>query len=512
MQSLCVMSSLLLLLNFLHSNCLKQPLATNNKPFSGVTLNAFKRGPYTSNVKAPSSGIDGRSVKDGSIIEYLSAKGSKRLAIVNKRKGPELEVLNNALMEFSVSVSKVTYLIEGLYSFDDLVNLNNALGDQKLEQVEGLWNSVTEGADTPVTIELVSQNVFGSTNKVDMYLSMKLMAQFGRTFFKESIPAKNDLATTGVVYVPLPSETVHANLKHRSDLQEFRSEFIRMMTSQAPRSGRSSEIQVMDAKVSSALNEYTDGLKQLIAKSHPWVVNGWCTKSFDENAVAKGKELLDYMELSPVSKSARKVLEITGVWPVHTNVDKYVMGIREVFPSKVIEEADFILKNSDIIVDPDELQRKDLTHLNCYAIDSEGAAEVGYLWLFILFIFMLDVLIVYICNKLTVISFIELSKPSLVLYADMTGVRYIVFQRFIYSIHFRNTDRSSSSLLFFSSSFSPFLLFLLLLFCSSSSSSFAPTVCSSPLHLYLYSFLSSPSFTLSLPSSYPRAWYSFPPS
>jgi exoribonuclease II len=376
MQSICVVRALLFLLNLIQSSGLVQ-LAPNGKPFSGVSLNAFKRGPYTSSPKAPSSGIDGRSVKDGSIIEYLSAKGSKRLAIVNKRKGPELEVLNNVLMEFSVSVSKVTYLIEGLYNFDDLTRLTNALNDQKLEQVQELRNSIAEGTDSPVTIELVSQKVFGSTNKIDMYLSMKLMAQFGSVFFKESSPTdggngeRNDLR-----YFPLPSDTVQGNLKHRSDLQEFRSEFIRMMTSQAPKSGKLSEIQVMDAQVLSVLEEYTEGLKQMIAKSHPWVVNGWCAKTFSDDAAAKGKELLDYLELSPVSKNAKKVLEIAGVWPVHTNIDKYVMGIRDVFPAEVLEEAESILQNSEAIADPDELHRVDLTHLKCYAIDSEDAAEV----------------------------------------------------------------------------------------------------------------------------------------
>ena len=385
MQSISVMRALLILLNLIPSSCLVQ-LAPNNKPFSGVSLYAFKRGPYTSNAKAPStgSGIDGRSVKDGSIIEYLNAKGSKRLAIVNKRKGPELEVLNNALMEFSVTVSKVTYLIEGLYNFDDLTRLTNALTDLKLDQVQEVRNSITEGTDSPVTIELVSQKVFGSTNKIDMYLSMKLMAQFGSIFFKESsatsstITGTNDLPTSSVVYVPLSSETVQANLKHRIDLQEFRSEFIRMMTSQGPKSGKSSDSQVMDAQVLGVLKDYTEGLKQMIAKSHPWVVNGWCSRTFNDDAAAKGKELLDYLELSPVSKNAKKVLEIAGVWPIHTNIDKYVMGIRDVFPAEVLEEAENILLNSGVIADLDEMQRVDLRHLNCYAIDSEDAAEVKH--------------------------------------------------------------------------------------------------------------------------------------
>ena len=50
--------------------------------------------------------IDAKSIKDGSLVEYTSAKGSKRLAIVSKRVGAHLDVLNDAKKSFSVPISK----------------------------------------------------------------------------------------------------------------------------------------------------------------------------------------------------------------------------------------------------------------------------------------------------------------------------------------------------------------------------------------------------------------------
>jgi hypothetical protein len=80
--------------------------------------------------------IDGKSITDGSLVEYTSAKGSKRLAIVCKRIGAQLEVLNDAKKSFSVPISRVTYHINGTFAFGDLLRLNEILGDLKPIQVE----------------------------------------------------------------------------------------------------------------------------------------------------------------------------------------------------------------------------------------------------------------------------------------------------------------------------------------------------------------------------------------
>ena len=52
------------------------------------------------------------------------------------------------------------------------------------------------------------------------------------------------------------------------------------------------------------------------------------------------------------------------------------MNIRDKFPAAVLEEAQYLLDNVDILQDPDERLRRDLRHLGAYAIDREGASEV----------------------------------------------------------------------------------------------------------------------------------------
>jgi hypothetical protein len=53
------------------------------------------------------------------------------------------------------------------------------------------------------------------------------------------------------------------------------------------------------------------------------------------------------------------------------------------FLIQVLDEAQYLLDNAETIPDPDERLRRDLRRLGCYAIDTEGAAEVSILILFI---------------------------------------------------------------------------------------------------------------------------------
>lgn len=381
MQLTSALLILFLQLKLQSTDCFHKGSIRSDLPSSGVVRSALKRGSSTS-PKVTAIRIDGRSIKDGSLIEYVSPKGSKRLAIVSKRKGENLEVLNNVMIEFLVPVSKVTYLINGFHTYDDLMNLTSTISMHKQDQVQNLWDSAVNQADNLLNIELVCQSTFGTTRAIDMFASMKLMKQFGKIFFEECVTvAKNDddkenSSRSEMFFKPLSRETVEGNLKHQEALRLFRSEFTRMMTSQAPKSGDAHSATEMDKDVVHVLSEYIEGLKQIVAKVHPWVVNGWSTNTIDAKATVKGIELLEYLELSPTSKNARKVLELSGVWDVHTNVEMYVMAIRDAFPAEVLEEAKNLLENVENIPDPDVNIRKDLRHLACYAIDCEGAAEV----------------------------------------------------------------------------------------------------------------------------------------
>lgn len=111
------------------------------------------------------------------------------------------------------------------------------------------------------------------------------------------------------------------------------------------------------------LRSYGEGLKQYIIKSHPWMMNGWAKKKFNETLSSHGAEFLTFLDLAPTVKNAKKILEIMGIWNQHTNIEKYIMDVSDEFPSDALEEAQYLLDNSDLIPDPDERLRRDLTSL-----------------------------------------------------------------------------------------------------------------------------------------------------
>ena len=190
-----------------------------------------------------------KSIRDGSLVEYTSTKGTKRLAIVSKRSGAYLDVLNDARKSFTVPISRVTYHINGSFAFGDLLRLNEILGDLKPIQVERLWES-SFGQKHPAVCNLnyISKQIFGSTDAVRTFASMKLMSTYGTVFFEqvENILDGSDESngevnrnavlpvvsavqgsTTDVVFVPLSPNAVQQNLRSRAALREFKQRFMK---------------------------------------------------------------------------------------------------------------------------------------------------------------------------------------------------------------------------------------------------------------------------------------------
>lgn len=168
-------------------------------------------------------------------------------------------------------------------------------------------------------------------------------------------------------------------------------------------------------RVEQVLLKYTEGLKHIVIKSHPWLhpnhaktqiglktktqnwsssktKNGFNKPRYGEiegrnadsigkieiknDLVMKGNELLDFLNIPATAKNARSLLEAIGIWSEHENLEKYIMNIKDEFPDEVLNEVDELIEKSDVLEDFDERIRRDLRHLDSYAIDREGASEV----------------------------------------------------------------------------------------------------------------------------------------
>eukprot|EP01041_Mallomonas_annulata_P011008 gene11008-22997_t len=344
--------------------------------------NSFKMPPLCAIRRSISKGRpilnSTRRITEGCMIEYLSPKGSKRVAIVNQREGAHVKVMNDAKKVFSIPLSRLTYHIDGKYAFGDLLRLDELLLDLKLSMVEKVWeelydefsndndndnNDDVEEEEVSFGISDISERVWGvSSSPIHEFATTRLMGMFGTVFF---------------IYQPLSPAVVQDNMKDRAALRDFKNRFIRASAANNNRrSPMPAVITDLPDRVLRVLDGYEEGLRQLMTSGHPWVNSGWARKVFDEEQLAKGRELLELLDLSPSPKNARKVLEMLGRWTVHGNLEKVVMGVRDVFPDDVLEEGQYIMDNCDVIPDPDERIRLDLRHLGVYAIDTEGANEV----------------------------------------------------------------------------------------------------------------------------------------
>lgn len=355
-----------------------------------------------------------KSIKSGNMVEYVSAKGSKSVALVNQREGAHLKVMNDAKKIFSIPFSRLTYHIDGNYQFGDLLRLDELLLDLKQNMVERVWektyaySSSSNQKSTAIKIynfEEISSLIWGVKDPVHVFAAHRIMSLYGSIYFADyssTIPfitcstenvSKNsssnkvvenditeshtDTSVHEILFYPLAPGTVQDNLKTLSALRDFKNRFqIAVMSPSNRRSPIPQILTDLPDRVLRVTSRYEDYLFQYIAESHPWVHQGWSRRLLNDSHITKAKEFLELLDLLPSVKNAKKVLEMMGVYNPHYNMEKYVMDIRDNFPADVLAEAEFLLDNFQSIPDPDERIRVDLRHLRTYAVDKEGATEI----------------------------------------------------------------------------------------------------------------------------------------
>lgn len=83
--------------------------------------------------------------------------------------------------------------------------------------------------------------------------------------------------------------------------------------------------------------------------------------------------ILTAMGMGKTASSALNLLIDIGYFPVHVNLDMLKLNIHTDHPDEIISAAEDLLSEP---VDPDKINRKDLTHLKVYAIDVDEADEL----------------------------------------------------------------------------------------------------------------------------------------
>ena len=309
-------------------------------------------------------------------MEYVSNKGTKQLCLVQSRRGNNIDVINETKYSFQIPLYRISCYVQGKFVFGDLLKLNEIISDGKPIHIERLWESIytkdsPSRRNEPYTIDYLCELMYGAVDPVRLFATHRLMNLYGTVFFA-TVSSDKNLSLNQ--YKPLGPQVVQANLRDRAALREFKQRFIKLQSQKS--SEKTVALPEIPERVADVLMTYVEGLKQIVARSHPWSRNGWCRVKLNSTEIARGTDLLQFLGLTPSSRSARRVLETMGVWTSHTNVEKYVMQLRDTFPPEVLEESQYILDNFMYITDMDERIRRDLRHLRSYTVDREGAAEV----------------------------------------------------------------------------------------------------------------------------------------
>jgi len=326
-------------------------------------------------------------MRSGTIVEHLSSKGTKQLALVMKRLSKfTLEVMNDAKMEYLVNTKRVSHLIPGNYTLGDLLRLQEMLLHIKPLQLEKLWEQSLSGQlEGELEVTYVAKHLYRSADALRVFAASRVMDSIGAVYFNKShrsgaeipldipkISASDQPLLLDAIYCPLSASAVQENLRDRAALREFKQRFQKLASRSggvggAPATGLMSPpfLPDMPERMEKVLEPYIDGLKQFAAKKHPWVANGWSKRLFDDKDNRRGAELLEYLGLVPSFSSAKRVLELVGAWSMHENIEKYIMQIRDRFPDDVLDEAQHLLDHHDVLDDPDERLRRDLRHMRC---------------------------------------------------------------------------------------------------------------------------------------------------
>ena len=128
------------------------------------------------------------------------------------------------------------------------------------------------------------------------------MNTFGTVFFKQV--NNNQLA----LFQPLQPNVVQENLHDRAALREFKQRYSKLNVVRSNTMSMNEMVIDVPDRILAVIAKYSEGLKQIILKYHPW--HALARRKVTPESINKGKELLEYLELAPTAKNAKKVLEM----------------------------------------------------------------------------------------------------------------------------------------------------------------------------------------------------------
>ncbi|OVA16519.1 Ribonuclease II/R [Macleaya cordata] len=305
--------------------------------------------------------LEKRVLQKGLLVEFRKDSERILLAVAQKPDGKKnWMVTDQNGVTSSIKPQQITFIVPGVENFDhmeitDFIQRAESNLDEAL--LEYAWVELLEKKKS-VTAEELAEIIFGSTEPLESYSAHVLLSK--DEIYFSVVEAKGSRS----VYGPRPTEQVEELLRRKEAkvaAEKELQDFVQLL-----KSAKTMPRYSKPPKGSWTVEEKT---RHKIESLEAYAIDA--CKNDDQKRTAG--TILKAMGLAKLSSSAVNLLIDIGYFPVHINLDVLKFNIHTEYSDKIISAAEELLSVSS---DPDEMDRKDLTHLKVYAIDVDEADEL----------------------------------------------------------------------------------------------------------------------------------------
>lgn len=223
--------------------------------------------------------------------------------------------------------------------------------------LEFAWIELLE-KNKSVTPEELAEMIFGSVEPLESYCAHLLLSEDDLYF--------TVLETKGYrsIYGPRPPMQVEELMRRKlakEAAEKELQEFVQLL--------KSAKAMPSNAKPPKTSWVVEEKIRCKIESLEAYAIDA--CKNNDQKRIAG--MILTAMGMGKTASSALNLLIDIGYFPVHVNLDMLKLNIHTDHPDEIISAAEDLLSEP---VDPDKINRKDLTHLKVYAIDVDEADEL----------------------------------------------------------------------------------------------------------------------------------------
>ncbi|KAH8506140.1 hypothetical protein H0E87_013102 [Populus deltoides] len=302
-----------------------------------------------------------QAVEKGLLVEFKKDSERLLLAVVQRRDGKKnWMVYDQNGVTSSIKPQQITYIVPGVDNFDQTqISSFIQKAQQNLDSslLEFAWIELLE-KNKSVTPEELAEMIFGSVEPLESYCAHLLLSKDDLYF--------TVLETKGSrsIYGPRPTVQVEELMRRKlakEAAEKELQEFVQLL--------KSAKAMPSNAKPPKTSWVVEEKIRCKIESLEAYAIDA--CKSNDQKRIAG--MILTAMGMGKTASSALNLLIDIGYFPVHVNLDMLKLNIHTDHPDEIISAAEDLLSEP---VDPDKINRKDLTHLKVYAIDVDEADEL----------------------------------------------------------------------------------------------------------------------------------------